>query len=136
MAGWLETTDGQRHSFHLRLDVRAASTWTHLRDGRAELRGVAHAPPFTRAADATGAIWIRPIGQRLIRYEVSFPADDGRILTFRGQKNIRWRAARRTLTELDGELTDERGDEVAVCHLAFDLRRDWLSFARSFHRTA
>jgi hypothetical protein len=135
MAGWLETADGQRHPFHMRLEVHASSTRAHLLDGKAQLRGVVHAPPFAQASDATGAILIRPLGRGIIRYELTFAADDGRLLTFSGQKNIRWRAARRTFTELEGELRDDAGEEVAVCQLRFDLRRDWLSFARSFHRT-
>jgi hypothetical protein len=140
MAGWLETMDGQRHRFHFRLDVLAPSTWKHLKDGKAELRGVVHAPPFTAAADCTGAMLIRPLGGPLgpgiIRYQLEFRADDGRRLTFTGQKNIKLRALRRTFTELAGELRDEMGREVATCELRFDLERDWLPFARSFHRAS
>jgi hypothetical protein len=140
MAGWLETTDGHRHKFHFRLEVSASSTLQHLLDGKAELRGVVHAPPFTEASDCSGTILIRPLapplGQRIIRYQLAFRADDGRRLTFVGQKNIRLRALRRTFTELDGELRDDMGREVATCQLHFDLKRDWLPFARSFHRAS
>lgn len=140
MAGWLETGEGQRHPFHFRLEVLAPSMWQHLRDGKAQLRGVVHAPPFTDAADATGTILIRPmvppLGPGIIRYQLSFRADDGRRLTFTGQKNIRLRALRRTFTELEGELRDEQGREVATSQLRFDLARDWLPFARSFHRAS
>ncbi len=140
MAGWLETPDGQRHPFHFRLDVLASSTLQHLRDGKAQLRGVVHAPPFSSAADATGTILIRPFGRPLgpgiIRYQLAFRADDGRRLTFTGQKNIRLRALRRTFTELAGELRDDQGREVATCEVRFDLERDWLPFARSFHRAS
>jgi hypothetical protein len=136
MAGWMETSDSQRHPFHFRVDALAHSTWQHLRDGKAALRGVVHAPPFTNAADATGTIEIRPLGAGIIRYELGFRADDGRWLRFQGQKNVRWRALRRTLTELSAEIHDEVGAVVATCFVRFDLRRDWLPFARSFHHAS
>jgi hypothetical protein len=140
MAGWLETPDGQRHPFHFRLDVLASSTLQHLRDGKAQLRGVVHAPPFSSASDASGTILIRPFGRPfgpgIIRYQLAFRADDGRRLTFTGQKNIRLRALRQTFTELAGELRDDQGREVATCEVRFDLERDWLPFARSFHRAS
>lgn len=140
MAGWLETADGQRHPFHFRLQITAHSTLQHLADGKAQLAGVVHAPPFTEAADCAGTILIRPLapplGQGVIRYQLAFRADDGRRLTFVGQKNIRLRALRRTFTQLEGDLRDEMGREVATCQLQFDLKRDWLPFARSFHRAS
>ncbi len=140
MAGWLETADGQRHPFHFCLQITAHSTLQHLADGKAQLAGVVHAPPFTEAADCTGTILIRPLapplGQGVIRYQLAFRADDGRRLTFVGQKNIRLRALRRTFTQLEGDLRDEMGREVATCQLQFDLKRDWLPFARSFHRAS
>jgi hypothetical protein len=134
MAGWTETPDGQRHRFHFRVDALAHSTWKHLQDGKAELRGVVHAPPFTDAADAAGTILIRPLGLGIIRYEFEFRGDDGRTLTFTGQKNLRWSSLRRTFTHLDGEIRDAQDSVIATCQVHFDLRRDWLSFARSFHR--
>ena len=44
-----------------------------------------------RRADAEGMITIRPLGQRIIRYELSFLGDDGKRYEMVGQKDIRWR---------------------------------------------
>jgi putative SOS response-associated peptidase YedK len=134
MSGWLQTKDGQRRSFHFRVEAVAPSTWRHLKDGVAHLRGVVHAPPFTEAAETSGTILIRPFGIRVIRYRMTFHSDDGRLLTFAGQKNLRWLALRRTFTELEGEIFDSQGVSLAISKTHFDLRRDWLPFARSFHR--
>ncbi len=149
MTGWLEPAapkrrDGSsvdtrapeaRYPFHFRIQAHVASTLRHLRDGKAALTGVVHAPPFCEAADATGTLEIRPFLERVIRYRLAFHDQDGQMLTFVGQKNLSLLAPARTFTELAGELIDQRGEVVARAMLHFDLRRDWLAFARSFHRT-
>lgn len=149
MSGWLEPKrpmdwplDGPvdaapkaRYPFHFRIHAHVASTLRHLRDGKAALTGVVHAPPFCEAADATGTLEIRPLFERVIRYRLSFRDRRGEVLTFMGQKNLSYLAPARTFTELAGALVDQRGETVASAQLQFDLRRDWLTFARSFHRT-
>ena len=144
MSGWLSLASAgqaeypdateERYPFHFRVRVTAPSLWNHLRDGQAQVAGVVHAPPFCEAADATGTMLIRPVGARLIRYQLTFKDARGRSLRFAGQKNLSYVALRRTVTELDGGLRDDQGALMATTHLRFDLRRDWLSFARSFHR--
>lgn len=124
-----------RYPFHFRIHAHVASTLRHLRDGKAAVTGVVHAPPFCEAADATGTLEIRPLLERVIRYRLTFHDRGGQMLTFVGQKNLSLLAPARTFTELAGELIDQRGEVVAKTMVHFDLRRDWLSFARSFHRT-
>lgn len=146
MTGWLEPTERRgpdagaaapeaRYPFHFRIHAHVASTLRHLRDGKATVTGVVHAPPFCEAADATGTLEIRPVLERVIRYRFTFRDQGDQMLTFMGQKNLSLLAPVRTFTELTGELIDQRGEVVARATLHFDLRRDWLSFARSFHRT-
>ena len=64
----------------------------------ANVRGVITAPPRASGADAEGTITIRPLGQRIIRYELSFLGDDGKRYEMVGQKDIRWRRALETFT--------------------------------------
>ena len=59
---------GVKHPFSFDITAEAESTRSHLRDGKATLRGVVHAPPLTRAAEAEGVITIRPIGRRIHRH--------------------------------------------------------------------
>src|SRR5437660_1161838 len=77
MSGTVEwdAEPGKRHPFKLELTAHAESTRAHLATGRAMLHGIVHAPPRAAAAEATGTITIRPLGQRIIRYELSFVAD-------------------------------------------------------------
>ncbi len=134
MAGTVEwdARPGVTHPFSFEVTAEARSTRTHLQDGKATLRGVVHAPPLTQVADATGVITIRPVGQRIIRYELEFTGDDGRTYELVGQKAIRWRAPIRSFTFLPAEILDDDHRRIATCRMVFDLKRDWWSFLRSF----
>src|SRR5688572_24141559 len=98
MAGTIEWDDepGVVHPFKFEVTAHADSTRTHLRDGRAHLRGIVDAPPRAHGVDAEGVVTIRPIGQKIIRYELMFCGDDGRSYELVGQKDIRYLAPIRT----------------------------------------
>jgi hypothetical protein len=134
MAGTVEwdAQPGITHPFSFEVAAEAASTRGHLHDGKATLRGVVHAPPLTRSAEAEGVITIRPLGLRIIRYELQFTADDGRSYELIGQKDIRWRAPIRSFTYLPADIIDDDHRRVGTCKATFDLKRDWWSFLRSF----
>lgn len=134
MAGTIEwdAHPGTKHPFSFEVTAEALSTRSYLQDGKATLRGVIHAPPLVGAADADGIITIRPLTERVIRYELQFCGDDGRTYELVGQKDIRWRAPVHSFTFLPAEIVDEEHRRVATCRTRFDLRRDWWSFLRSF----
>ena len=134
MAGTVEwaTQPGVEHPFSFEVTAEATSTRDHLRDGKAMLRGVVHAPPLARAADAEGTITIRPVGQRIIRYELRFAGEDGKTYELIGQKDIRWRAPVRTFTYLPAEILDDQHRRIGTCRTTFDLKRHGWSFLRSF----
>jgi hypothetical protein len=123
---------GIEHPFSFAVTAEAPSTRRHLSHGKATLRGVVHARPLAHGAEATGVITIRPVGERIIRYELSFAGSDGRTYQLVGQKDLRWRAPVRTLTYLPAEILDDQRRRVGACKTTFDLRRDWWSFLRSF----
>jgi hypothetical protein len=134
MTGTIEWDDKPGVTYPFRFEVRAhaRSLRDHAMTGRADLEGIVHAPPFATAADASGSIMIRPIGARVIKYELAFRSDDGQRYELRGQKDISWRHPLRTFTELPAEVCDEGGRRVARCMTRFDLRHDGFSFLRSF----
>jgi hypothetical protein len=134
MAGTVEwdAAPGVSHPFSFEVTAEATSTLAHLRDGKAMLRGVVHAPPLADAADAAGIITIRPVGQRVIRYELRFSASDGRGYQLVGQKDIRWLDALHSLTYLPAEILDDDHRRVGVCKTTFDLKHDLWGFLRSF----
>ncbi len=134
MSGTLEldAAPGTRHPFKFELRAHAASTREHLRDGRTEVTGILHAPPLAKAAEAEGTLLIRPLGQRVIRYELSFIGDDGKRYEVVGQKDIKLRRLLETWTTLPLEVLDEEHRRIATCLTRFDYRNDWWSFVRSF----
>jgi len=134
MAGTFEmdAEPGVRRPFKFEVTAHAESARKHARDGKAHLRGVVHASPLADAADAEGVITIRPIGQRIIRYELSFIGDDGKQYELVGQKDISWRSPLKTFTELPAEILDEEHRRVATCQTSFDVKNDLWSFLRSF----
>jgi hypothetical protein len=134
MAGTVEwdANPGIQHPFSFEVTAEAESTRRHLQDGKATLRGVIHAPPLADAADADGVLTIRPLGERIIRYELQFAGDDGRTYELVGQKDIRWRAPVHSFTYLPAEILDDEHRRIATCRTRFDLKRDWWSFLRSF----
>jgi len=136
MAGTVEwqAEPGVKHPFSFDVTVEAASTRAHLHDGRATLRGVVRAPPVTRATDAEGVITIRPLGQRIIRYELRFTGDDGKRYEMIGQKDIRLRTLVESFTYLPADIVDADHRRVGSCEARFDLQRDGWSFLRSFRR--
>lgn len=136
MAGTVvwDAEPGVAHPFSFDVTAQAGSTLSHLQDGKATLRGVIHAPPLTEAADAEGTITIRPLGRRIIRYELWFTADDGKPYELVGQKDIRWRSPLHSFTYLPAEIFDRAHRRIGSCETRFDLKRDGLSFLRSFRR--
>lgn len=136
MAGTIEwdAEPGVKRPFRFEITAEADSTRQHLRDGKARIQGVVYAPPLADNADAAGTITIRPLGQRIIRYELEFVGDDGTPYVFVGQKDIRYLAPLRTFTYLPAEILDGDLRRVATCETRFDLKADWWGFLRSFRR--
>lgn len=134
MSGTVEWDDdpGKQHPFRFEVTAHARSTRAHLRDGRAQLSGVIHAPPLANGVPAEGTITIRPLGRRIIRYELAFTGDDGRRYELIGQKDIRWMRPIETFTTLPAEIVDDSHHRVATCLTRFDYEHDLWSFLRSF----
>lgn len=128
----LDAEPGIKRPFRFEISIHAPSTRKHLADGRAQATGVVHAPPLAESADAEGTLIIRPLGQRIIRYELSFLADDGKRYEVVGQKDIKLRRLLHTWTTLPLEILDENHRRVATCLTRFDYQNDWWSFLRSF----
>jgi len=133
MAGTIEwdAEPGVRHPFRFDITAHADSLREHLATGKAVIEGTMHAPPRAEAVAAHGVITIRPIGQRIIRYELAFVGDDGKPYELVGQKDIRWSAPLRSFTVLPAEILYADHRRVATCDTAFDVRDLWR-FLRSF----
>jgi hypothetical protein len=134
MSGTVEwdAVPGQRHPFRFDVTAHASSLRDHMFTGQAELRGKVLAPPKARDAAAEGTITIRPLGGRIIKYELAFTGDDGAHYSIVGQKDIDFWHPLKTFTTLPADIVDADHHRVGTCLTRFDLRRDWWRFLRSF----
>jgi hypothetical protein len=114
--------------------VRAADALAHLRDGMAELEGTVDLEGFADDVPMAGTIQISPLRKRLIRYEFSFVANDGRPYRFAGQKDIRFGDLLGSWTTLPAALYDQAGQEVGQARVTFDMKSDFLPLLVSFRR--
>ena len=127
------TRDGVERPLSFKLDVKVGSVLRHLLDRTATLEGFIDAEGLADHALLTGTILIDPLLGRRIRYEFGFTGSDGESYRFGGQKNVELDPKRvlDSMTHLDAEITNERGDVVASARVNFDLRTI-PAFARSF----
>jgi hypothetical protein len=124
---WREGEENQRSlSFTLRARSRS------LRDGVAEVEGTLEAEGLARGAAVTGTLTIRPLRERVIRYELSFVDDGGRPLRLVGQKDLRATRPLASLTTLPAQIVGEDGHPVAGCRLRFQLRTQLVPFLASW----
>lgn len=112
--------------------ARAQDAVQHLRDGLVTLEGTLDMEGVADDVPVSGTIEIRPVTQKVLRYDFSFTGNDGRPYRFVGQKDVRFTDLVRTMTTLPGTITDEAGDEFARATLHFDVKADLLPFLVSW----
>jgi hypothetical protein len=100
--------------------------------------------PYVRFAgeiDAPGLADRRPIegtlGMDLVRtgklpYDFRFTGNDGRRYRFVGEKTVSLRSLVTSMTDLPGAILDDAGHAIATAFVRFDLRRDLVSFLRTW----
>jgi hypothetical protein len=125
---------GVKRPFKFEITAHADSAREHLRSGLVEVRGVITAPPLTDGADCSGTMLIRPIGQKIIRYELSFVGDNGTHYEVVGQKDIKFRKLAHSWTHLPLDVLDDQHRRIGVAATRFDVKRDLVGFLRSFQR--
>lgn len=137
MEGTVEWDSEPKRSFPFKFEIAAAaeSTVDHLKDGYVRVRGVLTAAPRADSVDCEGHMIIRPVGQKIVRYELAFVGDDGMSYEAVGQKDIRYRALLYSWTHLPLDILDDQHRRVGRASTIFDVKRDGWSFVRSWHRT-
>jgi hypothetical protein len=127
------TRDGVTRPFSFTVKVRSGPLGAFRRNNQvAEMEGTVEATGLASGTPLRGTLMMRPILGRVIRYEFAFTGDDGQPYTFAGQKDIRWLAPLKTWTELPGEVRDGAGKLVGTAMTRFDLKKDGVSFMRSW----
>jgi hypothetical protein len=116
------TRDGVEKPMHFSVTARAGSLLAHLRNRKARLDGEVTMEGFASARPLEGEITIDPLLRRLIRYEFTFAADDGKRYRFVGQKDVTLRDPVGSMTTLPGQILALDGKLVATAQLAFDKK--------------
>lgn len=136
MRGDLTDGWGQRHPIDFQIKAEARDAWRFVKDSRARITGIVHAPPWAEHAPLEGEIAISLIKHRTIRYRFSFEGPKGGRYEASGQKTIRWTRARTSLSTLALSLSNGDGREIARGTLLFD-RHALPEFMGSWsHRTS
>jgi hypothetical protein len=127
---WPESTGGDGGERPLSFTLRARSR--SLVGGVAEVEGTLEADGLATGAAVTGTLTIRPLRERVIRYELAFTDDGGRPLRLVGQKDLRASRPLASLTTLPAQIVGDDGRPIAGCRLRFQLRTQLVPFLASW----
>ncbi len=104
----------------------------YLQDMSATLLGTLEMEGFADHAPLNGTLELNPVFGRVLRYQFSFVANDGKNYRFAGQKDINLLDLPGSMTTLPGAVYDESGNEIARVLTRFDLGSDLVPFLLSW----
>jgi hypothetical protein len=104
----------------------------YLRDMTALLEGTLDMEGFADHVPLEGTLEFNPLLGRVLRYQFTFSANDGKTYRYAGQKDLKLLDLPGSVTTLPGAVYDESGDEVARVLTKFDLQTDLLPFLMSW----
>lgn len=90
------------------LSIEAPSLSEYLRTGRAHVSGTATVEGLADRALLHGETWLS-LRHRRLRYELSFRAQNGHLMTFRGEKKVPLLHPLAALRHLPGHIQDDQG---------------------------
>lgn len=132
MSGTWTPVDGSgRRVLSFSVDADATDAVDYLKDGGMQLSGVMRAEGLATEAPAEGRLEVQPLRRR-IAYRLEFEGDDGNLYRFEGQKTLSVFRPFKSATTLPGEIADRHGKLIGRGIVRFDLRRDLVSFLRTF----
>ncbi len=134
MSGAYHFVDKPHDERPMSFTIRAKSPplFRFLRHPEVEIEGEVFAPGLANHRYVRGTLGMDVLRTGTLPYRFKFVGDDGKSYVFQGRKDVSPLALLETMTALPGSIRDERGVEVAVALLRFDVRSDLLTFLRSF----
>jgi hypothetical protein len=106
------------------ITARAESVTRFVFDKAVEVDGIIDLEAFATARPLCGALLLKLIEDRRLRYDLAFDADDGKGYVLRGEQDVMLIAIVDSLTTLPASLYDSAGREIARALFRFDLQRD------------
>ena len=124
------------HPMRIVLRLGVSGMRRFLRERRVEAAGTVYADRLAErepgGVPIHGSLTMKLFDEKRIPYDLSFEADDGRIVRLRGQRDFFVHDAVDSLTILPASLYDDAGLEMARATLRFDLRTDLGALVKSF----
>lgn len=122
----------KKKPFSITLHARSRSFLDFARKREVVIRGELMAEGYGAKCPLTGTLGMDVIRTGRLPYDFTFTADDGRVYRFVGEKKVKLRELRHTMTWLPGDILDDTGAVVGSAEVTFDLERDLFDFLRSF----
>ena len=134
MAGSYRLLDGEtdERPLSFTLHARSRSLPRFVRDPRVTFKGEVDAPGLADRRPMEGTLGLDVLRTGTLPYEFSFAGNDQKRYRFVGEKTVALRALTASMTELPGSIVDEAGRAIATAFVRFDLRKDLVSFLRTW----
>lgn len=116
--------------FSFRINVDCVDV-TDPRVVSGKITGDAFMAGVVKSAPLEGTIVISPLWRRTIEYKFTFTVN-GKPYKFEGQKDVKPWAPVKSMTTLPGKIYDETGMLVGEALTTFNVKRDMVSFLRSY----
>jgi hypothetical protein len=122
----------EEKAFTFTAQAAVDSVLDYLRDMSATLQGTVEMEGFADQVPLNGSLELNPLLGRVLRYQFTFVANDGKTYRFAGQKDIQLLDLPGSMTTLPGVVYDETGNEIARVLTRFDLGSDLVPFLLSW----
>ncbi|MBI5482478.1 MAG: hypothetical protein HY906_26720 [Deltaproteobacteria bacterium] len=122
----------EEKAFSFTAQAAVANVVKYLQDMSATLQGTVEMEGFADQAPLSGSLELNPLFGRVLRYQFTFVANDGKTYRFAGQKDIQLLDLPGSMTTLPGAVYDESGNEIARVLTRFDLGSDLVPFLLSW----
>ena len=122
----------EEKAFSLTAQAAVDNVVKYLQDMSASLLGTVEMEGFADQAPINGSLELNPLFGRVLRYQFTFVANDGKSYRFAGQKDIQLFDLPGSMTTLPGAVYDESGTEIARVLTRFDLGSDLVPFLLSW----
>ena len=124
--------DAEERPLAFTLHARSQSLPRFVRAPEVTFTGEVDAPGLADHRPMEGTLGLDVVRTGKLPYAFSFAGNDGKRYRFTGEKTVALRALAASMTELPGAISDETGRQVATAFVRFDLRKDLVSFLRTW----
>jgi hypothetical protein len=119
------------HTLNLDLTFKARSLGRFVQHKTFVLKGWIHAEGLARRAEVSGEFIVKTFRNRRFMCDLTFQADDGRLIRFYGEQDLVPIALIDSLTTMNASFYDADGAERGRAEVRLNLSRDWKLIVQS-----